>query len=239
MIDIHPTHHGSFTLRDFFIHLFIIVLGILIAIGLEQTAEVIHHHHQRQQLEQDLRAEAQRNVGTIQANEKNFAVYMDWYRDVLEAGREAKPAAGFVTFRIPPRVRAQIAQRPMDNVWPAATASGAVAVLPREEIETFGRINTYAEFADQIAGARQAALLTENAVLSRLGLTLASGTTLRMTPQDRDELMRAVATHLEGYRELSVADATWQGCSEAVLHGVNSIDGFYPYIGRAQAARPK
>ena len=239
MIDLHPPHHGPMTLRDFFIHLFIVVLGILIAIGLEQTAEVIHHHHQRQQLEQDLRAEAERNVGTIQANEKNFADYMAWYRDILKAGREAQPTAGFVTFVIPPRVRAQIAQRPMDNVWPAATASGAVAVLPREEIETFGRINTYAEFADQIAGARQAALLTQNAVLSRLGLSLAPDTTLRMTPQDRDELMRALATHLEGYRELAVADAAWQGCSEAVLNGVNSIDGFYPYITRAQAAIPK
>jgi hypothetical protein len=239
MIDIHPPHHGAMTRRDILTHLMIVVLGILIAIGLEQIAEVIHHHNQRHQLEEDLHQEAQRNVGTIQANEKNFAVYMVWYRDVLKAAREAKPAIGFVTFVVPPRVDPRVAQRPMDNVWPAATASGAVAVLPREEIETFGRINTYAEFADQIAGARQAALLTENAVLSRLGLSLAPGTTLRMTPQDRDELMRAVATHLEGYRELSVADATWQGCSEAVLHGVNSIDGFYPYIARAQAARPE
>lgn len=239
MIDIHPPQHGSMTTRDFFVHLGIVVLGILIAIGLEQTAEVIHHHHQRQQLEEDLHAEAQRNVGTIQANEENFEVYMVWYRGVLKAAREAKPVGEFVSFVIPPRVDPRVAQRPMDNVWPAATASGAVAVLPREEIETFGRINTYAEFADQIAGARQAALLTENAVLSRLGLSLVPGTTLRMTPQDRDELMRAVATHLEGYRQLSIADATWQGCSEAVLHGVNSIDGFYPYIARAQATRPQ
>jgi len=239
MIDIHPPQHGSITRRDFFIHLFIVVLGILIAIGLEQGAEIVHHHQQRHQLEADLYAEAQRNVDTIQANEKNFAVYMAWYRDVLKAGREAKPAGGFVTFLIPPRVGTKIAQRPMDNVWPAATASGAVAVLPREEIETFGRINTYAQFADQIAGTRQAAAVTENAVLSRLGLSLAPGTTERMTAQDRDELMRALATHLEGYRALAVADAAWQGCSEAVLQGVNSIEGFYPYIARPQAAIPK
>jgi hypothetical protein len=60
-----------------------------------------------------------------------------------------------------------------------------------------------------------------------------------MNPQDLDELMRAVASHLEGYRQLAIADATWQGCSEAVLHGARSIEEFSPYIGRAQAARPK
>ncbi len=239
MIDIHPPQHAPMTRRDFFVHLFIVVLGILIAIGLEQTAEVIHHHQERHQLETDLREEAQRNIDTIQANQKNFATYIAWYRDVLKAGREAKPAAGFVAFVIPARVTPAVAQRPMDNVWPAATASGAVAVLPREEIETFGRISTYAKTAERVVELRQSGAVAENSVLNRLGLALTPGTTVRITPQDRDELMRVVATHLEGYRQLSNADATWQGASEAVLHGVTSIDGFSPYIERTQSARPR
>ncbi len=239
MIDIHPPQHGSMTSRDFFVHLGIVVLGILIAIGLEQTAEVIHHHQERHQLETDLREEAQRNIDTIQADQKNFAAYIAWYRDVLKAGREAKPAAGFVAFVIPPRVTPAVAQRPMDNVWPAATASGAVAVLPREEIETFGRISTYAKMAERIVELLQSGAVAENSVLNRLGLALTPGTTVRITPQDRDELMRAIATHLERYRQLSNEDATWQGASEAVLHGATSIDGFSPYIERTQSTRPK
>ncbi|HZQ42335.1 MAG TPA: hypothetical protein VFA99_03745 [Acidobacteriaceae bacterium] len=239
MIDIHPPQHGSMTRRDILTHLAIVVLGILIAIGLEQAAEVVHHHRQRRQLEADLRAEAQRNVDTIQADENNFATYMVWYRDVLKAGREAKAGEGFVTFVIPPKPTPAYAQRPMDNVWPAATASGTVAVLPREEIEVFGRISTYAQTAEKASDIRQTGDVAENAVLSRLGLTLDPSTTVRVTPQDRDELMRAIATHLGGYRQLAIADAAWQGASEAVLHGARSIDDFSPYIARAQAARPK
>ncbi|HEY4009714.1 MAG TPA: hypothetical protein VGM11_06150 [Acidobacteriaceae bacterium] len=45
MIDIHPPHHAATTRRDFFIHLTTVVLGILIAIGLEQTVEYLHHRH--------------------------------------------------------------------------------------------------------------------------------------------------------------------------------------------------
>jgi hypothetical protein len=45
MIDIHPPHHAATTRRDFFIHLATVVLGILIAIGLEQTVELLHHRH--------------------------------------------------------------------------------------------------------------------------------------------------------------------------------------------------
>jgi hypothetical protein len=45
MIDIHPQQHAAITRREFFIHLGIVVLGILIAIGLEQTVEYLHHRH--------------------------------------------------------------------------------------------------------------------------------------------------------------------------------------------------
>ena len=44
MIDIHPPQHAPMTRRDFFVHLFIVVLGILIAIGLEQTVEIGRAH---------------------------------------------------------------------------------------------------------------------------------------------------------------------------------------------------
>jgi hypothetical protein len=42
----HPAHHAATTWRDFFIHIAIIVLGLLIAISLEQTVEYLHHRHQ-------------------------------------------------------------------------------------------------------------------------------------------------------------------------------------------------
>ena len=41
MIDIHPPHHSATTRREFFVHLFIVILGILIAISLEQTVEFV------------------------------------------------------------------------------------------------------------------------------------------------------------------------------------------------------
>ena len=62
MLDIHPAHHAASTWRDFFIHITTIVLGLLIAIGLEQTVEWMHHRHQLHQLEADLHTEGIRNL---------------------------------------------------------------------------------------------------------------------------------------------------------------------------------
>jgi len=58
MLDVHPAHHAASTWRDFFIHIATIVLGLLIAIGLEQTVEYFHHQHQLRELRQGLIADA-------------------------------------------------------------------------------------------------------------------------------------------------------------------------------------
>jgi hypothetical protein len=239
MLEPHSPHSTVHTWKDAFIHIGIIAVGLLIAIGLEQTVEFFHHRHQRHQLEEDLRDEAQRNIGRIEANQKNFAVYIAWYRDVLKIARAATPSSGLVTFVIPARVNPPPALRPLDSVWPAAKASGTVAVLSREEVEIFGRVDSYAEQAEKDAEVRDSGRLAEDAVLSRLGLTDAPGATLRMTPAERDELMRVVALHLEGVRQLSIADAIWEGSSDAALHGARPPDEMAPYIARATAALPK
>src|SRR6516162_150479 len=46
MLDVHPAHHAASTWRDFFIHIATIALGLLLAVGLEQGVEVIHHRHE-------------------------------------------------------------------------------------------------------------------------------------------------------------------------------------------------
>jgi hypothetical protein len=74
MLDVHPPHHAATTWRDFFIHIATIVLGLLIAIGLEQTVEWMHHLHQRHVLEASLHAECEENKGRA---ESNFDIFDD------------------------------------------------------------------------------------------------------------------------------------------------------------------
>ena len=45
MLDVHPPHAPTHTWRDFFIHIATITVGLLIAVGLEQAVEFLHHRH--------------------------------------------------------------------------------------------------------------------------------------------------------------------------------------------------
>ncbi len=72
MIDIHPPAHGSMTRRDFFVHLGIVVLGILIAIGLEQAIEYVHHRHQLAEARRELATEYQINLAVYRTQRAEF-----------------------------------------------------------------------------------------------------------------------------------------------------------------------
>src|ERR1700733_4715963 len=58
MLDVHPAHHAASSWKEFFIHIATIVLGLLIAVGLEQTVEYFHHQHQLHDGRQGILADA-------------------------------------------------------------------------------------------------------------------------------------------------------------------------------------
>jgi hypothetical protein len=68
MLDIHPAHHAASTWRDFLIHIATIVLGLLIAIGLEQTVEYFHHRHLAREAREQLRLEGISNEASNEFN---------------------------------------------------------------------------------------------------------------------------------------------------------------------------
>ena len=65
MLDVHAPHETLQTWKAFFIHLATIVIGLLIAVGLEQTVEYFHH---RQQV-----AEIRRSLYLMGISERNVA----------------------------------------------------------------------------------------------------------------------------------------------------------------------
>ena len=55
MLEAHAPHGDIQTWKGFLVHIGAIVIGLLIAVGLEQSVEFLHHRHQRLQLEEQMR----------------------------------------------------------------------------------------------------------------------------------------------------------------------------------------
>jgi hypothetical protein len=134
MIDVHPPEHGIHGTRDFFLHLFTITVGLLIAIGLEQSVEAIHHRHQRKEAETNIRQELQADrellqaAGPVREEEIKTLVAGAKYLDAKIAG-ENPPTQKFV---------ASFSEAPgRDAAWRTASSTGVLDYMDYKTVEAF------------------------------------------------------------------------------------------------------
>ncbi len=74
MIDVHSPEHRISGKRDFFLHLFTITIGLLIALGLENAAEAWHHREQRNAAEATIRREISDNRTAVTGARRTLLV---------------------------------------------------------------------------------------------------------------------------------------------------------------------
>ena len=129
MLDVHPAQHAASTWREFFIHIATIVIGLLIAIGLEQAVEKLHQRHQRHQLEEALQKDGEANRDYIKDNIAIAQGIVDWARGQAAAVEQAGPTGPLTLRRMP----AESLYAPDTGVWLAAKASGTATLLSSSE----------------------------------------------------------------------------------------------------------
>jgi hypothetical protein len=146
-MEVHPPHHPLHTWKDFFIHIATISVGLLIAVGLEQSVEALHHRHQRHQLQEDLREEAEKNREVI-ARDLKMRDLEPWFEAAAAGVDKAVPQQGKVQFTLPkppciPGTVGTAAVRyfaPSEAVWTTAKESGLTELLPVEESRMYARL---------------------------------------------------------------------------------------------------
>jgi hypothetical protein len=129
MLDVHPPHQSVHTWRDFFIHIATIVIGLLIAVALEQSVERLHQRHQRHQLREDLHRDGEANRDYIKDNIAMAQNIVDWASGQAAVIEHAGPAGPLTLRRMP----AENLYAPDTGVWLAAKASGTASLLSPSE----------------------------------------------------------------------------------------------------------
>ncbi len=187
MIDIHPPQHAPMTKRDFFVHLFIVVLGILIAIGLEQTVEYFHQRHELQKAREELRDDMDANRrGSIEQLECIHQVQAELNADMalLVAHRSTnQPLTGKLQFDWSFR-------RSRSGAYNVNKQSGALNLMPHPELAHYDYAFTVTDVVMDAAAKWQVDLETARAIASRAPDGI-------LSPQDTNELITAIS-HTQG-----------------------------------------
>jgi hypothetical protein len=136
MLDVHAPHKPTHTWKDFFIHIATIVVGLLIAIGLEQTVEHFHERHQLHELRQGALTDARlylHDVDQLRAVNAqqigDLTVRIEQVRQAI-AQHKAPPAPVYKPVPHTNTIR-------LGNL-DAAKASGLVHLLSEDEINSAG-----------------------------------------------------------------------------------------------------
>ena len=140
MLDVHPPHHRLGGLKDFFIHLLTISVGLLIAVGIEGCVERHQHRELAQAARETLRKEIEGNSKTIAGS-------------LAEISKEQTKAGDGLVFlehvrRNPKDKKAQKGSITAnysfisldDTAWKTAQTTGALAFMPYEEANKYSSI---------------------------------------------------------------------------------------------------
>jgi hypothetical protein len=161
MIDIHPPHQSVHTWKDFLIHMSAICLGLLLAIGLEQSVEYLHHRHQLAEARQQLATERDLTREILRKNLRSVArMQAQLDRDVSILNRHlASPGTPLSA----PLDYSWLLYRTPDGAWQAVRADGSLSLMSQAELrattyryEVFDTLmNAFHDFqrAIEVAGA--------------------------------------------------------------------------------------
>ena len=160
-MDIHPPTGPVESLKDFFTHLLIVTVGILIALSLEGLLEWRHHR--------ELADEARTNImSEIRANEKDLQAFLNAVPEIRKNQMAALDAVQGVPGRgksgatVPP-ISFRLAEL-SNTSWTTSQTTGALAFMPYAEVKKFAGVY---QLQDEYLRLQ---VRTEDAVVTALSL---------------------------------------------------------------------
>ena len=239
MFDVHAPHESIHTWKDFFIHIATIVVGLLIAIGLEQTVEAIHHRNERRELIREMREEAEHNIETLRFDIQSAGEAKRWTAAAILLLQQAPIVSGSVTVTLPAGIAVIEGHQPSRAVWDIAKSNGKAGLIPDNLAEIYDR-QAFEATAMETAVRN---ILTDKSAIEALEARfhgrVQGGATLKLSPQERDELVLALSRNVSAASAVVYAANSWLAAAEAVAHNVQSRAEIDENSDSLRAAQPQ
>jgi len=183
MLDVHPPHAGIHTWKDFFVHIATITIGLLIAIGLEQSVEYVHHIDQLHTARRELAQELDENRAFARKNELQVKI------TEAELDRDMALLRAAQASHTPPKGKLDYAwtfSRTRDGAWQTVKQNGALGLMPHAELHRYTYV--YVVF-----GAFMDALTAMNMQMDAAAAITRRAPDGALSPRDVDELVTATS----------------------------------------------
>ena len=134
MIDVHPPHESVHTWKDFFIHIATIVVGLLIAVGLEQSVEWLHCQHEVHDLRESLTQERGENIRIYSVNVAHYRANRAVLENDLRVFEYLRQHPGTPEEKLPGVPVWSNPYEPFESsAWKSAQQTQVLSLFPRAE----------------------------------------------------------------------------------------------------------
>jgi hypothetical protein len=159
MLDVHAPHEGIHTWKAFLIHIATIVVGLVIAVGLEQTVEYFHHRHQVAEVRESLLIERRINANRFSVLTDEFHRFVPVLEANLRIFRYLRVHPNALTAQLPGKLDwLALSISFVDTAWKTAQQSTILQYMPREEVMRDDVLYSGLHALDRRIDAAQAAL---------------------------------------------------------------------------------
>ncbi len=150
MIDVHAPHKSDHTWTDFLIHVGTIAVGLLLAIGLEQTVELFHHRHQVADTRRALEEERQENIRIFHENVERHVMAMGYLHNNLRIFQFLRDHPRTAQDKLPGILYWGIfSVSPQETAWSTAEHTDVLALMPRKEVSDISAVYNNIDYAWQ------------------------------------------------------------------------------------------
>jgi len=155
MIDVHPPHKSIGNTSEFFLHLFTITIGLLIAVGIEGCVERYEHHRLADEARQTMAAEIRKNAKSVGTALTDIDQEQKRNADELASVQKVQLTPNDLSVH---NLNLSVSFAMVgfdDTAWKTAQATGALGFMPYAEAERYSDIygaeETVLREQDQIA----------------------------------------------------------------------------------------
>jgi hypothetical protein len=158
MIEVHEPHESVRSWKDALIHIAIIVVGLLIAVGLDEAAEHFHHMRQVRETREALNKELDYNIKLFQQTSRDIRVETAEYQNNLLVFEYLEKHPGTAQQKLPGiLVWNHGDNRYRYGAWETAQQSGMTALMPQEEVTQAATMYHDLHHAEEMAEEEYAA----------------------------------------------------------------------------------
>jgi hypothetical protein len=187
-MEIHTPDAPVHSVRDFIVHLLMISVGVLIALGAEGIVEAIHHHHVVEQARSNLVAEMRSNHETLDDNLPKLKKNEQLLSQTIEDLQKLKADRKFKTRDINMNLNFFILS---DSSWRTAQATGALALMNYQQAEDWAGYYDVQTLLNRTLFSLEDTWLDMTAAFNPLGADPA-----KMDDRQIDEIQHRIQTSL-------------------------------------------